>query len=74
MQEDTLRQVAVKLSQAKTEFAIISYGLPGEFADIYHKSVQFLIDLGLKACIHYSPLVNDGKTLVVVDLEGRYTP
>ncbi|KAL5495300.1 hypothetical protein ACEPAI_763 [Sanghuangporus weigelae] len=74
IQEDTLKQITAKLSQAKQDFAIISYGFPGEGAEIFRSSVQLLIDLGLKACIHYAPLLDDGKSLLVVDLEGKFVP
>ncbi|KAL5518980.1 hypothetical protein ACEPAH_663 [Sanghuangporus vaninii] len=74
IQEDTLKQITAKLSQAKQDFAIISYGFPGEGAEIFRSSVQLLIDLGLKACIHYAPLLDDGRSLLVVDLEGKFVP
>lgn len=74
IREEALKRITAGLSQARTEFAIISFGFPGEGAEIFRSSVQLLIDLGLKACIHYAPLVEDGKSLLVVDLEGKYVP
>ncbi|KAH8120281.1 hypothetical protein DFH11DRAFT_1873505 [Phellopilus nigrolimitatus] len=74
LKEVILRRVAMKLNQSKIEFAIITFGLPVEDSTLFKSSVQLLIDHGLKACIHYSPLVEDGKPLLIVDLEGKFVP
>ncbi|THH09466.1 hypothetical protein EW145_g1984 [Phellinidium pouzarii] len=71
---DTIRRVATELNRNKAPFAIITYGLPAEDAKTFYSSVQFLIDLGLKACIHYAPILEDGNDLLIVDLEGKYIP
>ncbi|EJD03993.1 uncharacterized protein FOMMEDRAFT_140082 [Fomitiporia mediterranea MF3/22] len=72
IQEITLHEIALNLSQAKTDFAIISYGLTGEDAGSYRRSMRNVIDLKLKACIHYSPALEDGVSLLVTDMEGKF--
>ncbi|KAI5123621.1 hypothetical protein M0805_003435 [Coniferiporia weirii] len=71
---DTIHRVAIELNQNRTEFAVITYGLLSEDALPFNNSAQSLVDLGLKACIHYTPLLEDGKTLLVLNLEGKYMP
>jgi len=58
----------------KTSFAVISFGISTECSTILAKALQSWRNLGLKACIHYCPSVEDGKELVIKDPEGRYVP
>lgn len=58
----------------KTIFAVITFGISPECSDIIAKVLQNWRDIGLKACTHYCPSVNDGKELVIKDAKGKYVP
>lgn len=58
----------------KTIFAVITFGISPECSDILAKALQNWRDIGLKACTHYCPSVNDGKELVIKDAKGKYVP
>lgn len=69
-----IQQIASDLNKAKIPFVVVTYGLRPEDVPVLCTSAQNLIDLGLRGMIHYSPLLEDGRTLLIVDSQGRYIP
>lgn len=75
VRDESLINLAQELKSKESPFAILTYGLPDSAAaEALGKVSQSLVELGLKASVHYSPAIDDGTCLLVKNFEGRYLP
>ena len=72
--DNAIRQAVTAINETKKPFVVITYSLEPEVASTLLTSVQDSFSPGLKGMIHYSPLLEDGKKLFVLDNEGKYVP
>ena len=70
---ECVERVVSKLGRDNV-FAVITFGLLEEYTNQFRAGMQQLVDYGLKACIHYTPKISAGASLLLTDLEAKYIP